>query len=51
MLVNATGGKAASAAARPFLQAQVLEEIVSRRLVLAYAQRMGWGPPRRKSMP
>ena len=41
MLAKATGGKPASAAAEPFLRAQVLEELVGRRLVLAYARRCG----------
>ena len=39
LLTKATGGKPASAAAQPFLQAQALSEIVNRRLVLAYARR------------
>ena len=41
MVVKATGGKPVAAAAMPFLQAEALEEIVCRRLVLAYAQRQG----------
>ena len=41
MLAKATGGKPVNAAAQPFLKAEVLEEIVSRRLVLAYARRSG----------
>ena len=39
LLSKATGGKPAAAAAKPFLQAQALSEIVDRRLVLAYARR------------
>ena len=41
LLAKATGGKPASAAAEPFLRAQVLEELIGRRLVLAYARRRG----------
>ena len=41
ILAKATGGKAVNPAAQAFLQAQALEEIVDRRLVLAYAQRTG----------
>ena len=41
MLAKATGGKPVNAAAQPFIRAEVLEEIISRRLVLAYARRSG----------
>jgi len=41
LLAKATGGKPATDAAQPFLQAQVLEEIISRCLVLSYARRSG----------
>jgi parvulin-like peptidyl-prolyl isomerase len=44
-LVNkATGGQNLSPAALPFVQAQVLAEIVQHRLVMGYAQRQGDAP-------
>lgn len=44
LLRKAAGQKRINPAALPVLQAQVLREIVNRRLVLAYARRMGEGP-------
>ena len=41
LLAKTTGGKPVNEAAQPFLRAEILEEIVSRRLVLAYARRSG----------
>ena len=44
LLDKATGGKEANPAALPVLKAQVLAEIVDRRLVMAYARRTGLAP-------
>jgi parvulin-like peptidyl-prolyl isomerase len=43
LLKTITGGKEVNPAALPWLQAQVLAEIIDRRLVLAYAKRTGSG--------
>jgi len=44
LLKEATAGRAIDPAALPLVQAQVLDEIVMRRLVMAYAQRTQSGP-------
>lgn len=44
MVKEATAGREVNPAAMPLVQAQVLEEIIERRLVLAYARRTQSGP-------
>src|SRR3989304_5337455 len=44
LLNKVTRGHDVNPAASPLLQAQILEEIIDRRLVLAYARRMGTTP-------
>jgi parvulin-like peptidyl-prolyl isomerase len=44
LLREATAGREVNPAARPLVEAQVLEEIIQRRLVMAYARRTRSGP-------